>query len=47
MKKLQPTKLQLRTETIKTLDVKQLQAVAGGGWNVTITNCYRLSCGCG
>jgi hypothetical protein len=43
MKKIQHRKLQLRTETLKTLDDRQLAQAAGGGWNVTLS-CARAAC---
>ena len=44
MKKIKTTtKLALKTETIKTLDDKKLEQVAGGGWNPTMS-CARLAC---
>lgn len=37
MKKIKnTTKLALQTETIKTLDDKKLEQVAGGGWNAVV-----------
>jgi natural product precursor len=43
MKKLQTTKLQLRTETVKLLDDKQLAKIDGGGLNPTVSCTTRCA----